>query len=409
MVTKGDLDAQLNKFKIMIDNLQVAIENASEEDKVEIINAINAINIDITLPDGYDDTGLKNLLTQILNNMVTKDDLSNQMKKFQEMVATLEANLKNVSEQNKKEIIEAINNISVNVNIPDEYKTMLLQIINDMVTKGDFEDLKKIIADAQKAIEFAISTAETNIINHINKVAENININPEAPNLDGIVALLNSILAKLDDSAKANAKYYTDVMAAIANIKPGDSVDLSEVLKLLNAIKDLAEANGGKLDNVLNNQATIKLTLDGIVNGLNTLTDKTDAIKKVVDEILAIVKNLHNCDCECIDEERLRVILCEFVTLVNAQPHEGVQGNDILGTRAGTRGESTFEATCHKFVEDLKSLGLHPAEGDTTGISAPKSNAKPGVYYDLNGRELGTEKPSRPGVYIIDGKKVLVK
>ncbi len=171
----------------------------------------------------------------------------------------------------------------------------------------------------------------------------------------------------------------------------------------------MAEENGGKLDNVLNNQAAIKLTLEGIVDGLNTLKDKTDAIKGVVDEILAIVKNLHNCDCECIDEEKIRVILCEFVTLINSQPHEGVQGGDILGTRAGTRGESTFEAACHKFVEDLKSLGLHPAEGDTTGISAPKSNAKPGVYYDLNGRELGTEKPSRPGVYIVDGKKVLVK
>ena len=46
--------------------------------------------------------------------------------------------------------------------------------------------------------------------------------------------------------------------------------------------------------------------------------------------------------------------------------------------------------------------------GGSSGIDAPWSPKKQGQTYDLNGRRL-TGKPSQPGIYIQNGRKVVVK
>jgi len=47
-------------------------------------------------------------------------------------------------------------------------------------------------------------------------------------------------------------------------------------------------------------------------------------------------------------------------------------------------------------------------DGGSSGIDAPWSPKKQGQTYDLNGRRL-TGKPSQPGIYIQNGRKVVVK
>ena len=45
---------------------------------------------------------------------------------------------------------------------------------------------------------------------------------------------------------------------------------------------------------------------------------------------------------------------------------------------------------------------------DPTGIDSVKTTAENGIWYDLNGRSING-KPSRAGIYIINGKKVVIK
>jgi len=420
MVTQGDLDAQLNKFNELIKNLQNAIDIALEKGKREIFEAIHNINIVAPSGSDYDDTEVKNMLTQILSNMVTKGDLDEQLNKFNTLLKNMQNAIEIALEQDKKEILDAIHNINVGVapsgsDYDDtEVKAMLAEILANMSKLATKDDMKtqfdnqlkqfnQLIENMRSAIECKINASETNIINamkdieaNIKTAIANISVSPSSPDNSGIISLLNEIMKKLNDMDNNNAQNFSNVFQAIANIKTGEPVDLSAVLKLLNEIKGLAQANGNKLDGVLKNQETIALVLEGIVDGLKKLSGKVDDIDDTVKRIEDIVKKLHNCECECIDENKLREILCEFVQKV----HEGVNnGQDIsnqLGARAFTRG-----------LEE--SLGL-----DSTGIDSVtgNSNKKSSGVYDLSGRPVpvGPDgRPTKPGIYIIDGKKVAIK
>jgi hypothetical protein len=46
--------------------------------------------------------------------------------------------------------------------------------------------------------------------------------------------------------------------------------------------------------------------------------------------------------------------------------------------------------------------------GDATGIQTPVASEPSGVWYSLDGQRLAG-KPTRQGVYICDGKKIVVK
>jgi len=415
------LDRYAKQYGIDISEIKQMLKNCDANDK-EILQKIGDVYSAIMSLTGMfkdftevEKTRFNETMTAISNIKVDSGDTSGIMRKLEYMEGLIlaiqadtsetksnSATLIRLVEEGKKEILEAIHNINVVGGSYDdtEIKRMLQNILTNMVTKGDLDNqltqFNQLLANLQRAMELKIDASETNIKNAMGNVENNIklaianiSIDPGNPDNSALIQLLNNIMAKLNEMDSKNAQNFSNVFQAIANIKPGE-VDLSQVLALLNEIKGLAEANNGKLNDVLNNQETIKLTLNGIIEGLGRLEGKVDGIKVVVDDIKDIVSKLHNCDCHCIDEERLRIILCEFVEMVNKKVNEGVNNDldDLLGAR-----------------RDLRSvLGL----GEADGIEAPKADNKQSQVYDLSGRPVNG--PLKPGtVYIQDGKKFVAK
>ena len=422
LATKGDLETQTNLFSQMLANLQAKVEAGD----TAILKAIAEIStkVDNISIDGYDDSKLRAWLTEMFAKLATKGDIEEQTNKFNQIITTLQnsvegghaAILKAINDlavlvaEGDTEILEAIANLSkqienIHVDGYDDSKlrAWLTEMFANIATKDDLKEqlnkFQEFITCAKNGIECAIKCSEENIINHIKQIA----VNPDGPNYDAVVNMFNAIMQKLDGMSADNIKNFGDVLAAIANIKTGEPVDLSQVLELLRKIDSTTTSNGAKLDGVLTNQETIKLMLDGIIDGLKKLDGKVDDIKDVVDEIYDIVKNLHNCDCECINEATLRIILCEFVEQINndnGPTHEGII--DILGARATTRGVTKSYAD---YARELREV-LFPSN-DATGVTSVRTERHDDVVYDLSGKRV--EGPLTTGFYIKNGVKFYVK
>ena len=85
-----------------------------------------------------------------------------------------------------------------------------------------------------------------------------------------------------------------------------------------------------------------------------------------------------------------------------------------LGWYWGADGGATFQSAAHKAwlalptTEVRRFFGLPGEEG--TGlkpITAPESSQEADVWYDLSGKKM-TEKPAKKGIYINNGKKVII-
>ncbi len=413
------LDRYAQRYNIDITDIKQMLKDCDANDK-EILQKIGDVYSAIMNLTGMfqeftkvEQTRFNEAMTAISNIKVDGGDTSGIMRKLEYMESLLLAIQNDTSEtkensatlielvrQGKEEVLNAIYNINVTGTAYDDtqLRNMLNSILTNMVTKGDLDaqlaQFNQLLANLQSTIEYKMNASEENIINHMNNVEKNIKlaianitVEPGNPDNSALISLLNDLMAKLNEMDAKNAQNFSNVFQAIANIKPGE-VDLSQVLALLNEIRGLAEANGGKLNNVLNNQEAIKLTLTGILEGLSRLEGKVDGVRTVVDDIKDIVSKLHNCDCKCIDEDRLREILCEFVDKVNTKVNEGVNNDlsDLLGAR-----------------RDLRSvLGLE----DVEGVESPTIENKNSQVYDLSGRPVNG--PLQDGtVYIRDGKKFI--
>jgi hypothetical protein len=87
---------------------------------------------------------------------------------------------------------------------------------------------------------------------------------------------------------------------------------------------------------------------------------------------------------------------------------------DYLNPEAAYQNNYTYLDRCmdglqQEVIYDYRSAGLHIADWDALGVNAvvsQKPNAKQGMC-DLQGRRLTTQP--RRGIYVKDGKKVVVK
>lgn len=93
------------------------------------------------------------------------------------------------------------------------------------------------------------------------------------------------------------------------------------------------------------------------------------------------------------------------------------QGEDDLGFYYGAENGGAFTNGAHKAYLAVKTEALSQKRGFsfdsmTTGINhvvANAEHAKTTVIYDLNGRRVNSLNAAAKGVYIVNGKKVIVK
>jgi hypothetical protein len=101
----------------------------------------------------------------------------------------------------------------------------------------------------------------------------------------------------------------------------------------------------------------------------------------------------------------------EYIYAINvAQPRERYAEGSVF-TR-NLRDVRPFEAyTTHADVNGARPNNIRIApqpKYDVTGIKTLESDATEGTWYSLDGRKMQTQ-PQRKGIYISNGKKVVVK
>ena len=102
----------------------------------------------------------------------------------------------------------------------------------------------------------------------------------------------------------------------------------------------------------------------------------------------------------------------EFTRAVAYQPAGDVDisGGESRSRNLGLRASHEMEATDKSIeVGDVESNAIGLRFGDATGIYDLKNlNVLDANYYDLSGRRL-EGRPTETGIYIVNGKKVVVK
>ncbi len=294
-----------------------------------------------------------------LNQFLNK--IQNQNLEFQEKVLAILADLGTSSVEIMNQIIDAINGNSEKL---DAIAQLLAKIDSNIEKYG--EEGKEL---GNKILE-AINKLGVDITSQLTQILEVINTGTESGK--NVEALLEKVLAKLDEMDANQQASAQAIIDAIANIEVGDggNVDLSSLEKMLSELIQLTSKNNsllesidGKMDvitltierakeeilakmdqndanttailNALNefknisdaNSKEILAKMDTIINVLNNIKDSTyddTALMAKLDEILAAIKD-HNitvditgkvtCDCNC------------------GGNHEGIIGDleDILG------------------------------------------------------------------------------
>ena len=80
--------------------------------------------------------------------------------------------------------------------------------------------------------------------------------------------------------------------------------------------------------------------------------------------------------------------------IIQSNPNEGIkdQVNELIS-----------------YAPELRSFLFEEDDPDPIGGVEQQFKAKPDVYYTPGGVNLGYKKPTQPGLYIINGKKVMIQ
>ena len=307
MVTKGDLDSQLKKFSEIIENLQSKLGEQIDKNTQEIISKITTAISNITIPEGYDDTALMQMLTDILNKMLTKEDLENslasQTEQFEQIIANMQNAIETVVKTGDQELIEKMNKVIELINgltFPEGFDdsaimAKLTEILNKMVTKEDLDNqltkIQEMINNLQDALKEAIASGNQNVIdtissaissgneNVINAVTMVVKTGNEAlmQKAGEIIELINGLNfpGGYDDTA---------LMEMLANIF--NNMLTKDDLSNLATKDDLDEGFAAQLDN-------FKLLIEGLQNNITKVVEKYgDDIGKKIDKVIELINGL---------------------------------------------------------------------------------------------------------------------
>lgn len=363
--TKQILEAIENAKKEVIATLNTnnkdvlkAIENLNQNDQktLEILNDIKALiskygdqgkelaeSILIAIgkinPGGggtIDLSGIEAMLKQLIEGQKqTNDNVAKLTKLFECFSATTVSQLNTII-------------CKLDKSSPD-FSTQLDKIIK-LLEKMDANNETR-----NQKILAAIDKLGVDISNSFAVILEAIQKNGEIGK--GIDALLKQILANQETMIKDNKQGFIDVINAIKNISiSGGCPDFSEILKLLEAIKDGVKNNGSLLKQIAEQNDTIIMILksfkqqvgdrlDGIdvwlekiyakipSGGSGGCTVDLTAVLNKLDEILAAIKKLPTSDTIKIDVTGKVTCNCCCGGGEGGGTHEGVIGNldDLLG------------------------------------------------------------------------------
>ncbi|MBR1373416.1 hypothetical protein IJ556_03075, partial [bacterium] len=341
--------AHLQDIKDIENAILIALKKLGTDTQKYFMAILDAINAN------GDKIGDLKALLQVIANLV-KEGNEQQIDATEKILAAL-AKLDFHVVEGADKILQAV--LQGNMKLDDVLK--LLNIINNNVVKGNKQQEEA----AEKLLQAVVNNGLK--LDNIAKILQDIKAITDK-GFTGVNTLLNAILEKLGKMDNNNAANFQAVINAIKNINisGGGTVDLSTVEALLRQLVEIAKANGGKLDNIIEqNQMvigllqTMKSNLDNNLAKILTKMDQLDANQKTIieylkklsakaDTIIAQLNNGSNCN---VDFDALMAKLQEIL--------EAIKNHKVEVT---VDGKITVECHCGG------GSTVHEGELDLSGI-----------------------------------------
>lgn len=445
--------------------LHNAISDLSEEQRNSFTNVLNKLG-DMELSLSNINSLLAVIQADTTENKKISLEILEQIEQGKTEILTAIANLgDNITTYGDK-ILNILENIDIDKigQKLDDIKA-LLEVI-DTTTKDTNKDTKQIKEDTAAILELLkdfpdfVSTIKDLLVKmdgKLDKIREFLE-QMEANNVERHTEVMNMLQQILDKDIKVD---FTEVLTAIADLS-AQSADQYEGLSNqskseFEALKELIEKIPGPgpgpggcnckdytamLEEILTAIADLssqvgdfKTDVDNSINNLmqaiTNLTDYTQNIKGAVvdlsgklDEILGAIKDHHVTVTLTHDEADPDKIKWTYVDCLHQTEEQQAAG----ARRASGFATTPEQAREYEMLLNFGTTKLSPEQeakfkeaqahrpkvsGDTSGIEGVETEQKqsrPGVY-TLSGTYVGADRSSinRPGIYIIDGKKVTIK
>ena len=355
----------LNSIKSIEDKLNIIIDKFNEvfANNKEIKDALDRLTQLVEEGNAKHDITNEMLykLYEIMQNGVSKDDIAaiieaisqngdkidalnqflnkiqNQNLEFQEKVLAILADLGTSSVEIMNQIIDAINGNSEKL---DAIAQLLAKIDSNIEKYG--EEGKEL---GNKILE-AINKLGVDITSQLTQILEVINTGTESGK--NVEALLEKVLAKLDEMDANQQASAQAIIDAIANIEVGDggNVDLSSLEKMLSELLQLTSKNNSLLESIDGKMDVINLTIERAKEEILAKMDQNDANTTAILKALNEFKN--------ISDANSKKILAKMDTIINVL-------NNIK--------DSTYDDTAlmAKLDEILAAIKDHNITVDITG------------------------------------------
>lgn len=357
----------LDKTNTKLDNLQETIIKMAE-DQLKFFNNMNLKIDEIldgikTLTDNQEEQiQMLNTLTNVLNK------LSADFGEFQSTtVGLLNGILDKIKngEMTMQQLMEILKSIEADTSENNKLSIEILNAINNL--GGD------------------ISSQLATILDAINKGGENS---------ESIKNLLEQILEQAKTNGAENKEGFKAVLDALANIKPGEAVDLGSLETLLNEIKELLKDNNDKLGDVITNQDTLIMILNAFkAEVLAALAEFGDEAGGILERLDAIIEKLKNGNCDCnVDGDALMEMLQKILDAIKNHKCECDCGQD--GTHEGILGDLGNILKAPKAPDDATDIHTTktdaPIKGGMKFIKDGKMyiRGRDGQLYNMNGQHV---------------------
>ena len=263
--------------------------------------------------------------------------------------------------------------------------TFKLQASAD-IEEGDYiASLKDIVFTESDGTQCEMADTTFNIT--INNVIKGDANGDTKVNVSDIVEIVNYILGKPSERFNVIA----------ADVSEDNTVNVTDIVRIVNMIMSTNNtSNVPRAIGHINSDITINGTDVRLDNASSYTAAQLDILlnegQKIEDIALNITSD-HVMVWQMVNDKVCRVIIYSM----SNSPFESY-GNNLLGI--SITGDSTSA--------NIGNVVLAPADGQTTGIELTPDDNSQEVWYSIEGRRLNY-KPTRKGVYILNGKKYIVK